>query len=357
MSNNKSRLFINVVKGLAIFLMLYGHCIQYCSMGTFDFYDNAVFKFIYSFHMPLFMLVSGYLFYFSFEKRDLKELIAHRAKPLIWTIIAGGILIWLMTTALFNITRGNYSAVFGGEWLPSLNGLWFLWSVLSASIGVAIICKKVKPIWLQILLLCLWGGIVLLFPNASYNLYLYPYYVIGFFFAKYKDQISKWVLAIKYASLPIFPIMLLFFEKKHYIYFSEYEDSILEVIGVNIFRWTIGLVGSVFVLTIVELIFCFLYKGGEEASAKAEKSLSLLGEVGENSLQIYVISVIFLSSYLPIVYNKAIAFIGHGNFLATNIWMYNLVWMLLLAIAYTVVLYFIVRALYKIRIGKLIFSK
>lgn len=355
MNNNKSRLFLNVVKGLAIFLMLYGHCIQYCSVGSFDFYDNAVFKFIYSFHMPLFMLVSGYLFYFSFAKRDLKELIAHRAKPLIWTIIAGGVLIWLMTTALFNVVKGNYSAIFGGGWLPSLKGLWFLWSVLSASIGIAIICKKVKPIWLQILLLCLWGGVVLLFPNASQNLYMYPYYVIGFYFAKYKDQISKWVLAMKYASLPIYPIMLLFFEKKHYVGMSL--DSIPEAIGVSIFRWAIGLAGSVFVLTIVELIFFFLYKGGKEGSAKAEKLLSLLGKVGENSLQIYVISVIFLSSYLPLVYSKAMAFIGHGNFLATNIWMYNLVWMLLLAIAYTAVLYFIVKALYKIRIGKLIFSK
>lgn len=355
MSNNRSRLFLNVVKGLAIFLMLYGHCIQYCSVGSFDFYDNAVFKFIYSFHMPLFMLVSGYLFYFSFEKRDLKGLIAHRANPLIWTIIAGGILIWLMTTGLFNVVKGNYSAVFGGGWLPSLKGLWFLWSVLSASIGVAIICKKVKPIWLQILLLCLWGGVVLLFPNASQNLYMYPYYVIGFFFAKHKDQISKWVLAIKYASLPIYPIMLLFFEKKHYV--GMPLDSILEAIGVSLFRCGIGLAGSVFVLTIVELIFFFLFNGREGALAKAEKALSLLGKVGENSLQIYVISVIFLSSYLPIVYNKAMAFIGHGNFLANNIWMYNLVWMLLLAIAYTVVLYFIVKVLYKIRIGKLIFSK
>ena len=56
-----TRFFINVARGLAIFLMLWGHCIQCCCLGDFDFYENDVFRVIYSFHMPLFMLISGYL--------------------------------------------------------------------------------------------------------------------------------------------------------------------------------------------------------------------------------------------------------------------------------------------------------
>ena len=67
----KNRLFINVLRGAAVFLMLWGHAIQYCSADTFDFFENTAFKTIYSFHMPFFMLISGYLFYFSFRKKDL----------------------------------------------------------------------------------------------------------------------------------------------------------------------------------------------------------------------------------------------------------------------------------------------
>ena len=56
---------IDILKGVAIFLVVFGHCIQYCSQGYFDFFENKVFIFIYTFHMPLFMLISGYLFYNS----------------------------------------------------------------------------------------------------------------------------------------------------------------------------------------------------------------------------------------------------------------------------------------------------
>lgn len=61
---NRERLFWNTVKGVAVFLMLWGHCIQYCAMDSFDCFGNVVYKAIYSFHMPLFMLISGYLYFF-----------------------------------------------------------------------------------------------------------------------------------------------------------------------------------------------------------------------------------------------------------------------------------------------------
>ena len=60
--------YIDAAKGLAIFLMLWGHCIQSCVVGSdVDFFENTVFKAIYSFHMPLFMLISGYLFFILFQ--------------------------------------------------------------------------------------------------------------------------------------------------------------------------------------------------------------------------------------------------------------------------------------------------
>ena len=73
-----SRNFLNFLKGLAIFLMIWGHCIQICIPQGMDYFENTVFKIIYSFHMPLFMLISGYLFYYSSQKRNLSELLKHR---------------------------------------------------------------------------------------------------------------------------------------------------------------------------------------------------------------------------------------------------------------------------------------
>ena len=57
--------YIDFIKGVAILLVLVGHAIQYCYGAEYflqgAYFSNPIFKFIYTFHMPLFMAVSGYL--------------------------------------------------------------------------------------------------------------------------------------------------------------------------------------------------------------------------------------------------------------------------------------------------------
>ena len=56
---------LDIVKGFAIVLVVLGHAIQY----TYRDFDNLfVFRLIYSFHMPLFMFVSGMLVQFNRNK-------------------------------------------------------------------------------------------------------------------------------------------------------------------------------------------------------------------------------------------------------------------------------------------------
>ena len=49
---------LDAIRGLAIFLVVLGHSVQF---NVPDPFNNPVFKIIYSFHMPLFISVSGYL--------------------------------------------------------------------------------------------------------------------------------------------------------------------------------------------------------------------------------------------------------------------------------------------------------
>ena len=60
------------------------------------FFDDPVFKAIYSFHMPMFMLVSGYLFAFSVRRRKGLEIIAQKLRTLvlpilIWSLVPFGL--------------------------------------------------------------------------------------------------------------------------------------------------------------------------------------------------------------------------------------------------------------------------
>lgn len=59
---------LDILKGIAIILVVIGHNIQFMKGNTYaqgDFFSNPVFSIIYTFHMPAFMLVSGYLFYLA----------------------------------------------------------------------------------------------------------------------------------------------------------------------------------------------------------------------------------------------------------------------------------------------------
>ena len=59
---------VDAIRGAAILLVVLGHGLQY-SLGD-GFQHNIVFRAIYSFHMPLFFAISGYLFKESDSLRD-----------------------------------------------------------------------------------------------------------------------------------------------------------------------------------------------------------------------------------------------------------------------------------------------
>lgn len=100
-TRTQRNIFIDTVRGIAIFLVVVGHSLQYgegikyLSQGYF--YDNIFFKIIYSFHMPLFMLISGYLFYFTINNHSISELIIAKIKRLLIPIFA-----WNITYYLFH---------------------------------------------------------------------------------------------------------------------------------------------------------------------------------------------------------------------------------------------------------------
>lgn len=85
--------YIDLLKGIAIILMIVGHTFKT---------QNVLFRIIYSFHMPLFAIISGYFF----KKRDFKEringIMQRMFMPYIYTWMAI-ILIYMVK----NICLGN----------------------------------------------------------------------------------------------------------------------------------------------------------------------------------------------------------------------------------------------------------
>lgn len=95
-SGGYRELLPDAVKALAIIFVVWGHAIQYFHGVGYDYWSDPVFKFIYSFHMPIFSWVSGYLFSRSLQRYTTLNLIFRKAKTLLlpcisWAFLFGGV--------------------------------------------------------------------------------------------------------------------------------------------------------------------------------------------------------------------------------------------------------------------------
>ena len=79
--------FLDITKGVAIFLVTFSHCIHYGNGFEFlqnqAFFDNTFTRLICSFHMPLFIMVSGFLFFSSCNNHAPFALITKKGATLV----------------------------------------------------------------------------------------------------------------------------------------------------------------------------------------------------------------------------------------------------------------------------------
>ncbi|MBE6293466.1 MAG: acyltransferase [Bacteroidales bacterium] len=65
---NKRIDYIDTLRAFAIFLVTLGHCLDY---GGYK--DSVLINLIYSFHMPLFICISGFVISYSYERKSINE--------------------------------------------------------------------------------------------------------------------------------------------------------------------------------------------------------------------------------------------------------------------------------------------
>ena len=352
--DKKESFYWDVVKGVAIFLMLWGHCIQYCALDDISYMSDRVFRFIYSFHMPVFMLVSGYLFSYSFQKRNMEDLLTHRIRTMLHPLVAATILNNILLQIPGYLLSNRVDILFGTLFHGIDNSLWFLWTVLYSSLIVGVCCKLTEKTYLQLLLLAAGAFVILLVPQWNMTLFMYPYFVAGFFCGKYRNGAKKIYKMVRYAMPVLFFVLLTFYQKKHYIYvtpmYSE-ELGLAESLRIAAFRCLIGFVGSLSLMAVVEA----LVRLGARAPV-LEKFLRGISRLGRNSLQMYCLSASLLSGYLPHLYRKFVGLIG-GNLFAKNWVVYDFFFTPLIAAASAVCLYGIVVLMKKCRFHRLVFGR
>lgn len=230
---NTQRLdWIDRLKGFAIFLMVMGHVIAW----SFDSFDSimagpdkgilVIWRFIYSFHMPLFMFCSGFLFFKGFEWYTIKNVggqIWKRIQSLLIPYITAGFMIYLYD---------------GSEYK-----YWFLWYLFLFSVFTAFLLwlirllrirydKIVLTILLLFISLCCYK-IHGLHPLFDDHLTFYLYFCIGIIYRMWSLD-GKFMNNNYVYSLSVLVFCVLFCLKIRGIG-SIWTSMLIAITGINVF--------------------------------------------------------------------------------------------------------------------------
>lgn len=185
---------LDVVKGVAILIVMLGHCLVWNQMAANDPY---IYDMIATVQMPLFMGVSGYLAGMARKKRSLKEMgsvIGRRAMSYLIPFF-----VWPLLLDLMHPLRRIKELLFQLD-----TGLWFLMTLFIVSL-VSIICEQVsflvqkkQALVYLVLALVFYGlfflqgrsGFELLSPSLTVN-YM-PFFVICYVYTGFIAPTNLW---------------------------------------------------------------------------------------------------------------------------------------------------------------------
>jgi fucose 4-O-acetylase-like acetyltransferase len=217
--NTKKRIeWVDVVKGMAIPLVIIGHTAQ----------SEAWITYIYSFHMPLFFLLSGYT---SKRATDVKTYLKHIWRDFCHLLLPCIIVQWSLSIfecwmkvqslarfeqLLGTVTKGVFYRVYWGcawGWAngsPSVGMLWFFITMFWGKViweGIGLLFPKGDvAVCIFVALIGIWYGPDHYLPqNLDIAMMVVLYYTVGSLVRKYQEQ-----EIVQKLRIPAFGIALCF---------------------------------------------------------------------------------------------------------------------------------------------------
>lgn len=303
--NNERELLPDILRGFAIILVVLGHCIQEGSGTAYRseqlYFSDRLYQFIYSFHMPLFMMVSGYLSWESVKRAESREerkkLIIRRASTLLLPIFLWTALDYarILITNLINDTPQPEALIFVYFYL-SVTNLWYLWAVWWSFLIICIMHYCLK----DSIIIYVFGFLLLFFiPDGlglgSYK-YMLPYFVSAFYIHGYMDNN---IAAFNKMKRPYIIILLgicfsglfYFYNEESFIYLTGYKligKDVFKQLMIDIYRMAIGFLGGGFFIMLWQYIICGINKRNK--TQQLNLVLRILRILGINSMGIYILS-------------------------------------------------------------------
>lgn len=305
--------WVDYLKAFACFLVVLGHLLQSLQISKIDLYPNIttfIIWFIYLFHMPLFMCMSGYLYLKTKKEFSWKEYKKFEFKKIInlaipyFTFYLLFILINMMFSKSVNTSRGidDLLKIFNNPIAP----YWFLYALLSIFIIVPILEKILKNDKKKIMIIFVILKIVSIFIKTniyfvdsikSYSIYFYLgsiivdeknlnktkttilifiYIIFSIIFYRFKDYIPTYmneIIKVFFAILGIYICINIFKNIKKVTFLDTFKEYTFQIyllhtifaagmriilIKVGIYNYIIhfimGLIVSIYMPVIISLI-------------------------------------------------------------------------------------------------------
>lgn len=316
MQTNRN-VYIDIVKSFAIFMVVLGHCLQY-TLPDNERFSNTLFIMIYSMHMPLFVAISGYLFYYQTSKYSRKELIKNKLRTIglpamsfsIMIVLTQLTIVWLKGDLSFNSLINCIGYYF-------IKGVWFLWALLTISLLYSLLVKyKLSYILVGTILLVPLSFFV---PNVSilnWCIYLAPFFGIGYIINRL--DISNKIYKKKYPVLllssfvwcSILPLMCnkdaFIYNTGTYILAADINAQVMR----DIIRVIAGCFGSCTILLLIDIYLRFYRNifngGGKNEYVKIIVNTILL--LGRKTLHIYAISMCMVNTVVCSIIDRLVPY-------------------------------------------------
>lgn len=223
---------LDYIKGVLIFFVVYGHCLYWMADGIQKPYTFMA-KYVYSFHMPLFIFLSGY--FFSSKKRG--NIIANTIGRFKRLIVPHFFFNLIMIIPIFCfweqfghfITRETEGTITIKSIYLYMTMFWYLWCVFLSSFLCNIIyttCRKYQEgicILLSIVFFCLSESLPIRFFFVHQRMGdMFFYFVLGVIIYDYKFFLKSKIIAFLSFVIYICYLFLLY-------HFNDIHPIIVEV--------------------------------------------------------------------------------------------------------------------------------
>lgn len=184
-------LWPDILKTFAVFLVILGHI-----SSTYDSreYFSPVALWIYSFHMPLFMMLSGMFFKYSLKK-DFKTLLIDKSRLLLLPLLCWGMMNFIIETLLFtdiNNWRGRVIIGYVKSGGP-LRGYWYLKCLFVYLIVNWLLVILTKKLPFSALLSII---VFMLLPNVNFSKMMIVFFWLGIFYENFARKINTKTLLL-----------------------------------------------------------------------------------------------------------------------------------------------------------------